>query len=280
MNCQLARESFPELLDCRTAVPAHLEARAHLASCPDCQRDFSALSQTLNALDLLPAPQPSPRLRKDFYAMLEEEKHAAGSATPAENQKGRVPGLRRPGGSGWRWIFPPLAACALFAFGYLAGRRTAVPTPLPAETVALTSKVQRLEDQLTKMGNLVGASLLQQNQRPANDRLRTVFASATQENPTDKVINDLISALAFDPSPNVRLRALAGLAAHAETEVVSTAVLASLSREENPLVQVSMIDFLAAARDREARPALEKISANDNTDSNVRSAARRALAQL
>ena len=40
-----ARERLP-ILDRRTAATDHLEARAHLASCPDCQREFAAFSQT------------------------------------------------------------------------------------------------------------------------------------------------------------------------------------------------------------------------------------------
>ena len=106
------------------------------------------------------------------------------------------------------------------------------------------------------------------------------LTSATLENPNDKVLNDLIGSLALDPSANVRLRALEALYPHADQEVVRAGVLASLPREQNPLVQVSMIDFLAAARDREAAPALEKISASDSADPSVRDAAKRALTQL
>ena len=59
-----------------------------------------------------------------------------------------------------------------------------------------------------------------------------------------------------------------------------TGVLASLPREQNPLVQLELIDFVASAQDREARPVLEKISQNEAVDVVVRDAARRALAQL
>ena len=79
MICEKAREVFPELLDARTPATAQLEARTHLANCPECQRDFAALTQTANALDAMPTPPPSARLRRNFYAMLEEEKHSAAS---------------------------------------------------------------------------------------------------------------------------------------------------------------------------------------------------------
>src|SRR4051812_21132185 len=114
MNCQRARDVFPELLDSRTAATAHLDARAHLANCPDCQRDFAALTETATALDAMPIAPPSPRLRQNFYAMLEEEKHSAISVRAVAAREHRA---RRA--SPWRWILSPLVACALLVLGFL-----------------------------------------------------------------------------------------------------------------------------------------------------------------
>ncbi len=275
MNCTTARDNFAALLDRRTALTAHLDARTHLASCPDCQREFSSLSQTLAALDAMPTPSPSPRLRQNFYAMIEEEKNSAASIQVATARDRRARRVSLLG-----WILAPITAVALLVLGFVAGQRS-TPPPAPAgDTVAMREEIKSLQEQVSKMGQLVGYSLLQQQQRPANDRLRGVLTSATVENPNDKVLNDLIGSLALDPSTNVRLRALEALYPHADQEVVRAGVLASLPREQNPLVQVSMIDFLAAARDREAAPALEKISTSDSADPSVRDAARRALTQL
>lgn len=284
MNCQRASQDFAELLDSRTPATAHLETRAHLASCPDCQREFAALSRTLEALDTLPNNPPSGRMRQNFYAMLEEEKHSAMSAVAASRRKADAARF-----GGWRWLLAPLAGCALLAVGFVAGQKTAPTQPAPdslavnggsKENAMMRQELQELREQVSKMGTLVGYSLLQQQQQPANERLRGVLTSSALEDPNEAVINELISALAFDTSPNVRLRALEGLYPHADKELVRAGVLASLPREQNPLVQVSMIDFLAAARDAEARPTLEKISATEAVDQNVRDAARRALTHL
>jgi hypothetical protein len=278
MNCQNARETFPELLDPRTPASAHLEARAHLANCPACQRDFATLAQTLTALDTMPVPQPSPRLRQQFYALLEEEKHSAASARAAVEREQR----RR---SVLRWIFAPLGGAALLAVGFTFGLRFTPSTPVQTVTVADAETKQELHDLRTKiehletMNQLVAASF-QGNQRPANDRLRGVLTSAAQENPNDRVINELISSLALDSSANVRMAALDALYPYANRDAVRATVLASLPRETNPMVQVMMIDFLAAARDFEAKPALERMSVNTLADQNVREAAKRALAQL
>lgn len=281
MNCHSAREIFSELLDSRTPASAHTAARAHLAECPDCQREFAALSQTLNALDTMPVPQPSPRLRRNFYAMLEEEKHSAESVRVAVERP-----VRARHASLWRWVVSPLAGAALLLLGFVAGQRSAPINPVTPvtslaanpspETTAMRQEIARLEERINKMGTLVGYSLL----LPANDRLRGVFASAAQNSTTDENINDLIRTLALDPSVNVRLAALEKLYVHVDQELVRTSVLAQLNREPSPLVQVQMIDLLATAQDKEARPALAKLSADTTADENVRDAARRALAQL
>lgn len=285
MNCQRAREFFADLLDPRASATASADlaaAKAHLANCPDCQREFAALSQTLLALDQLPTPAPSVQLRRNFYAMLEEEKHSAASvrAVAEREQRARHARLRR-------WILLPLGACALLAAGFNLGTRfqpASGPTPEPnavanaelkRELHELRSKIDRIES----MNQLV-AAVFQQQSRSANERMNGVLTSAAQANPSEPVINELITSLALDPSANVRLRALEALYPHANRETVRAGVLASLSRESNPLVQVQMIDFLAAARDRDAKPTLERLAVSDAIDSNVREAAKRAVAQL
>ena len=286
MNCQTARESFHELLDARTQTgepnsardAAIAAAREHLANCPDCQREFSALSQTLAALDALPNPAPSPKLRRDFYAMLEEEKHSAASAIATERAQARRHAV-------WRWVFAPLGACALLAAGFLAGTRYGVaPAPQPNQVASTETKheLDELRARINRMEtmNQLIATTFQQQQQPANERLHTVLTSATQDTPSDRMLNELIASLALDSSPNVRLRALEALYPYADNDTVRAAVLTSLPRESNPLVQVNMINFLAAARDREAKPTLEKMMANTLVDENVRVAAKRAIAQL
>ena len=276
MNCQTARAVFTELLDRRTPPDAHMEARAHLAACPDCQREFSALSQTLSALDALPAPAPSPRLRQNFYALLEEEKNSADRVQAAARR-----GRRTRSFSLLAWILAPVAACALVAVGFFAGHRAGPSDATQRELADMQAQITRQNQQLSTMTQLVGYQLLQQQQGPANERLREVLASANSDKPdTDKVLNQLISALAFDPSSSVRLRALEALYPKADSPIVRSSVLASLQREQNPLVQLEMIDFVAVARDRDAAPVLEKMTRDESVDRTVRDAARRALAQL
>lgn len=289
MNCQSARNSFIELLDRHASPSLHREARDHLAGCPDCQREFAALTQTAHALDAMPTTPPSPRLRQNFYAMLEEEKNSAAAIRAVSEREHRA---RRA--SLWRWL-SPLAGCALLAFGFFAGQRSlpsaVAPTPVVATTTstddttkfelaALREQISQQRQQLDKMTTLVGYSILQQQQNPANERLKDVLVAARSENANDKVLDDLIQALTLDPNANVRLRAIEALYPHAERATVRAGILAALPREQNPLVQIELIDFVASAQDRDATPLLERISADEAANLAVRNAAKFALAQF
>jgi hypothetical protein len=291
MICQRVREVFPELLDSRTAATAHLEARAHLANCPECQREFAALTRTVTALDTMSTPQPSASLRKNFYAMLEEEKHSAASVRTVAEREHRA---RRA--VLWRWVLSPLVVCVLLLLGFLVGKRSVVPSSSEAPPAgdATTREILALREQMTqqreqlaqansqinKMTQLVGYSILQQQQSPTNERLRDVLAAAREEKPSAKVIDDLISALTLDPNANVRLRAIEALFRHSDRDVVRAGVLAALPREQNPLVQLELIDFVAAAQDPEAAPVLEMLSNDESINRAVRDAAKLALAQF
>lgn len=285
MNCQSVRDLLPELLDGRTPATAHAEARAHLAACPDCQRELAALAENARGLDTLPVHAPSARMRQNFQAMLAAEKAQLTAAAPAPRAVQRAERHR----SFWALILSPLAGAALLALGFMLGQRT--PTASDAATqrelAALREQMNHQRDQLAlqntqldKMTTLVGYQILQQQQSPASTRLNEVLAAAKAESPSPKVLDDLIQALTLDPNANIRLRAIQALVPHAEREVVRAGVLAALPREQNPLVQLELIDFVATARDTNATPLLERLSLDESADGTVRNAAKLALAQF
>jgi hypothetical protein len=283
MNDQRARDLF---LDLHRGLlsPADAESlHAHLAANPELRREFDELARTLDALDNMPLPKPSSRLRAGVFAAIEAEKREAHApAVTHSDVRRHAAGRKTSRRSVWFWAAQPLAACALLAIGFYAGTRHggAPATVSPDASSATQRELAELRQQVESIEKFVTYPILREQQRPTNDRLKTVLASANLEKPSEKVINELIGSLALDPSTNVRLAALEELYPHAGLEVVRAGVLASLPREPSPLVQVAMIDFLVAAREREAAPALDRISRSDTADISVRDAATRALTQL
>jgi hypothetical protein len=270
MNCQRIRDHLLESIDGRLPDALAAEVTAHLADCAACRAASAAQAQTLRALDGLPAPQPTPRLRAGVLAAIAAEKSAQRVSRWAPPRRIDRPARLRP-------VWQVLAAGALLSLGYLAGAHRPPVAPTPPPESSSRQEIADLHRQVESMGQLVGYALLRQQQLSAYDRLEGVLATAAEARPDATAIDDLIATLALDPSVNVRLNALEALYRHADQKVVRAAVLASLQRETNPLVQVAMIDFLTATRDREATPALQRLVLNDAADANVRDAARRAL---
>lgn len=281
MNCQRVQDLFIDYQDGTLAADDSVALRTHLASCPTCQREWSALQEITRKLDTLPAAEePSPRLREQFYAMLETHQRAADSVSPFALAKGRLdrffaallpstPALQFAG------------ALAVLAVGIFTGARyLQPPAPVQAPVVdqAAQQEIAALKAQMNDMGSLVAASLLQQ--KSTSERLQTVLATMDLETPDRQKLTDLVGTLALDPSVNVKLAAIEALAPHANDEVVRNGLLANLPRESAPLVQVAMIDLLTSIREPAAAPVFERLIRDETANKDVREAARRALAVL
>jgi hypothetical protein len=277
MNCQRVQDNFIDYQDGSLPPAESAQIRAHLASCPVCQREWSALQEITRKLDALPAAEPSPRLRENFYAMLENAQREADAPSPFALARSRIDrffAALLPDQPALQFAF----ALTLLITGLFAGRHYLARPAAPAADPAAQRKIADLEAKVASMDQLVTYSLLQQ--QSTSDRLAGVLAAMDLKNPDRKVLADLVGALAFDPSINVRLSAVEALAQHADDSLVRAGVLSALPRERAPLVQVAMIELLAQARDPSAIPVFDKLARDEAADTNVRDAARRALTVL
>lgn len=278
MNCERVQNLFLDHQDGSLAPDDAAALRAHLASCPICQREWSALQELTRKLDQLPEPAPSPRLREQFYAMLDTHQREADAPSPFALARSRLDRFFEkllPAQPALQFAF----SLALLAAGIFAGARFLAPPPpaAPAPTVDLAAQreIAQLRAQMNDMGQLVAASLLQQ--KSTGERLQTILATLDLPSPDRQVLADLVGALAFDPSVNVRLSAVEALAPHAHDDLVRAGLVAALPRESAPLVQLALIELIARVRATDAAPALAQLSQDNTADQNVRTAAKRAL---
>ncbi len=268
MNCDTCLERTAELADGKLDPKTEALVRAHLEGCAGCRQELETLRQTLAALDALPAAAPSPRLRAHVMGDIESEKLTERDhADLASSIRGAAGGRRARRFSWAPLLLQVLGACALVVLGFTFGERAATQRQL-----------SELRVRVDTIGQLFEQSVLQKS--TTGDRLETVLTAGATRKPDERVIDGLINSMAFDPSVNVRLNALNALYLHADQDVVRAGVLACLPRENNPLVQVAMIDFLVASRDRDAVPEMRKLITDEKTDVDVRESARRAVEQL
>lgn len=278
MTCERIQETF---LDYHAGTLSDADAahvREHLKSCLSCQRAWADLQQTVLTLDRLPEPAPSPQLRANVYAMIEETRQELDAPSPFALARSRIDGFfasllpHRP------TLQFALTVTVLIA-GVIVGSRLLRPEPvvISQPDPDVQRELADLRAQVESIDKLMATSLRQQS---AASRLQDVLAAAGPTGGDEQALAGLLNTLAFDPNVNVRLGALEALYTHANRVPVRTAIAAALPRERSPLVQVAMIDFIVATGDASTIPALSALARDEQVDAVVREAAQRGLAQL
>lgn len=273
MNCQRVHDIQLDRLEGTLPSGEAADFDRHLQTCEACRNDYASLALTVGTLDRMPAEEPGPALRTRFLAMLDDELARESHAVQPRRIAGRWSVL-----FGLRTALQAGFALALFAAGLFLGGRFLAPAPVPAQADTTHKELADLRSKVDSMSQLVAYALARQ--QPDNTRLRAVADDIQRGKLDASKLNQLVATVAFDPSVNVRLSALEALYAHADQPIAREGVVAALPRERSPLVQLAMIDFLAAVRDRSAVPALRSLAQDSTADQNVRTAADVALARI
>lgn len=260
MNCDFAHEHLAAYLARELPAAEHAGLEAHVAACPACQAELLAAQRVWHALGQLPAPEPSARLRPEFYAML-----ATFEAAPTPTSS--LAGL-------WQWLraFPlprPAVRIAyslsLLSLGIGAGYW--LHTPPPPEK-ASQPQVAALAAQVGQLRQVLLLTLLENPS--ATERLRAVSYTKELPTPNTRVVSALLSTLNQDPNVNVRLATLEALAPLAHDPAVRLDLVRALPQQTSPLVQVALADLMAQLQERRSVPPLRKLLQRADLDATVK----------
>jgi hypothetical protein len=100
------------------------------------------------------------------------------------------------------------------------------------------------------------------------------------KNAGNDIVDALTETLNNDPSANVRLAALDGLTRFYRNGYVRKKLIASLKKQQDPLVQIALINLLTQMRELGILTELDKIVNNENTDKAVKDCAYSGIIQL
>ena len=270
MICERVREQLPEYFAGLLDDAAREKLRTHLESCLACRNEVEDLGAIWRGLDVMPAAEPEPGARARFLEML--------TAYRLGMQQAQAPVKERGSLSGWlmAWwprqpVWQAAASVALLLIGLFGGREMALPHGGGPEVTQLKGEVESLRQ-------LVALSLLQE--QSASSRLRGVAFSSQMDRPDSQVENALLYAMNHDANVNVRLSAVDALDRYAGISEVRQALIDALPAQESPLVQIALIDLLAARKDRAAASRLEELARDRQVNESVRQRAEWAIAQM
>ena len=269
MTCDQVKEHIADYLVGALSRPEAEELDEHFAQCPACQQETAALSETWEMLGLLEEEQPSAQLRPRFYQSLEAYRQGLESAPP-------TPARRRlfdwdAGGWAASPAFRLAWSAALLIVGmgvgqWLGGRDRG------------RADLAGLQDEVHHMRQLVTLSLLEQ--QSASERLRGVDYAYRVDQSDTQVLSALLHAVNHDPNVNVRLAAVDALRKFAGSPSVKGKLDQALNKQESPLVQLALIDFIVDTRDKTAVPSLAALERSPTADKNVKEKALWGLSQL
>jgi hypothetical protein len=274
MMCSHAKELMAAYWQHELTSADQPALQRHLETCAECSSEMAALGGLWERLGDMPAPEPSHALNVRWQSTLESLMTSGKVAS------------HKPVSRAWPlanfWPSSPVwqaaVALACLIIGILAG------TNLPRQN----KEIAKLHEEIASTRAMVALSLLQQ--QSATERLRGVDYTGRMKTMEPEVVSALIEAVAHDPSVNVRLAALdalsnaalsnAGLSKGSGSPGVLQSLTQSLPRQDSPMVQAALIDYLVEARDRKALGALRQLAAQPDLNPAVLERTHFALQQL
>jgi len=269
MTCDRIQERFADFLTGELDEAARREVQDHIAACAACRTELEELTATWARLDLLPAEQPSGRLRAGFYEMLERAKDGLERQTRARRLADRI-------AAWWEraWLRKPAFAAAAAAVLLVAG----IGAGYGIRGGSGGREVAALRDEVRDMRQTVALSLL--SQPSAVERLQGVSYTQQVDRPDNRTLSALVETLNSDPNVNVRLAAVDALYLFRDAPGVKESLTASLALQQAPLVQVALIDLLVEVRESRAAEALKALIAGGKLDPAVKERAEQGLKEL
>jgi hypothetical protein len=257
------------------------ELRRHLVGCEECGAELPALGDLWSRLGEMPVPEPSQALHQRWQATLE------GLLPEQPLAQQQVPQRFVPKRKRWQslltgtlasfWPRNPIGqaaiALACLVVGLFAGA-LASNSLLPRHD----NEIAKLHDEIASTRAMVALSLLQQ--QSATERLRGVDYTDRMPTMEPQVISALVEAVSRDPSVNVRLAAIDALAKAADYPGVLQSLRHSLPRQDSPMVQASLVDFLVDAHDHQAVGTLRQLASQPDLNPAVLERTHVALQQL
>ena len=229
------------------------------------RQEIESIRSVNYLIDDTPLPEPTERMDKRFYAMLEEERR---KALLGESEiKQQRPFFDSIIGSGLRIA----AGIALFLLGWFASGWFGSASTNGNQLADLSGEVKQLKETLV-------LALMQQSS-PV-ERIKAVNMVSEFDKADSQIIKSLIEALNHDNNDNVRLLALEALIRYSFMPEVREGLIASIVNQASPMVQLRLAEIMLALNEKRAVPEFQKVLQNASLNYSVRGKMNEAVVVL
>lgn len=254
-----------DFIDGRLTESERKEVKELLSTDTNVRVLYEQLKQVTSAMDRSAEINPSNRLYRGFQQMLHEE--IAEDRAPKQKQVFFAPNVIRAA-----------AAVLLVAAGIAIGnyvneynRQKEQLAIIQKEKDSIAAENFRLKtDMLAMMGD----------QNSASQRMKGVNVALSYERADDEVVNVLVKTLNEDKNTNVRLAALDALSKFHQEPGVRKALIASLSKQDDPIVQIALIQLMVKMKEKGVLQDLNRIMEDNNSIKPVKDEAYSGILKL
>ncbi len=199
---------------------------------------------------------PAEQMRNRFYSALAGEERKAAQQNWPQQILTWWQGVRS--GAEMRLAFGFCMLLLGIGIGYLL--RPAAPSEGP-QLSQLTNEVQQMRE-------MVILSMLEQSS--STERLKAVNMGYELKEADVRIIEALLRTLNSDPNVNVRLAAVEALKKHADKAIVREGLLASIHRQDSPLLQIALADLMVELQEKQAVEPMKKLLEEQGVNESVR----------
>jgi hypothetical protein len=230
---------------------------------PEAYKLYEELKEVINVIERTAPLDPSAGLKTGFEKVLQEE--------IASTPRGRAIQFHPS-------FYRAAAAVALIvlsgAIGFWISRGYYQNERLAAVEKQMDSTRRQLED--TKQAMM---AMLDNNQS-ASQRLRGVNVALEFKSADADIVNALFSTMNADPNTNVRLAALEALEKFQADPAVRKGLIAALSSQRDPMVQIALIQLLVRMKEKGVVDDLKRITNDARTIKAVKDEAYSGILKL
>lgn len=229
----------------------------HIEKNPDAMTEYNQLKEVMTLINEERALEVPRKGKAIFLSMAEEEMNKRSTSSS------KTRALNFP------MILKIAAVIAFVVVGYIGG------TWIDNKS---KTQLQALQVELRKTKELVLMSMMKQES--ASERLKGIFASSEFEHVDEDIIDALILAMNNDGNVNVRIAAAEALAKFSADDKAKTALIASLNNQNNPAVQIKLIDILVSMGDKNALVPMKNFTEKEDILKSVKDDAHMGIFKL
>lgn len=236
------------------------QVEQELISNPNAFKLYEELKEVMQVMDSASRLEPTTKLKANFQSILDEE---IASSTKTKTI-----------------FFQPVfyraaAAVALLVIGGSIGFFISKQND---ERVARLDSLMRVQQEQVRITKEMMAML--NNDQSASQRMQGIKVAYQMEKADDGIVKALVKTMNEDPSSNVRLAALEALSHFMEEPQVRKALVNALTKQKDPIVQISLIQLLVKMKEKGVVNDLQKIVDDDGSIQAVKDEAYSGIMKL